>query len=136
MNQLLLDVLTNIGASCGTIILILIGSLILYGLKLLCKKMGIAIKDTDYDAILAIVKQVIRYFDQTYVDSIKKANGSLTKEQQKDIKEKALNMVKELLTTEQVQYLLKKYELDDIDKIIDVLIESSISEVRKEEKIN
>ena len=54
----------------------------------------------------------------------------------KDIKEKALNMVKELLTTEQVQYLLKKYELDDIDKIIDVLIESSISEVRKEEKIN
>lgn len=126
--------LTPILESIFTIITIVIGAFLVYGVKMLCKKIGISITDSDYDEIIDIVKQVIKYLDQKYVSAIKtnSSDGTLTEYQQKLIKEKATSIISKLLTSKQIDLLMKKYNLDDLNNIIDLLIESNIAEVRKE----
>ena len=126
--------LSPILQSVGTIITIIIGAFLVYGVKLLCKKLGLNITESDYDEIINIVKQVIKYLDQKYVSAIKtnSENGTLTEYQQKLIKEKATSIIIKLLTSEQVDFLMEKYKLDDLNDIIDLLIESNIAEARKE----
>lgn len=126
--------LTPVLQSIVTIIIIVIGAFLVYGVKMLCKKIGININASDYDEIIDIVKQVIKYIDQKYVSAIKtnSSDGTLTEYQQKLIKEKATSIISKLLTSKQIDLLMKKYNLDDLNNIIDLLIESNIAEVRKE----
>ena len=132
--DMFLEGLKTVLESCGSLIIILVGAFAVFGLRMLCKKLGIELKDTDYETIISIVKQVIKYLDQIYTDAIKKnsKDGKLTDQQKDIIKGKALEMLRRMLTAEQVQYLLDKYHLSDIDEILDLLIESTIVDARKD----
>lgn len=132
--DMFLSGLRTVLESCGSLIIVVVGAFVVYGLRLLCKKIGIDLKDTDYNAIIAIVKQVIKYLDQKYVDTIKKnsPDNTLTEQQQSLIKNQAGELVKKLLSSEQIQLLLSKYNLSEIDDVIDILIESNLAEARNE----
>lgn len=131
-----LAVLQEVLASMGSIILFIIGALVIIGIKLLCKKIGINIDSESMNNIIFNIQQVINYLNQKYVDQIKDTspNGKLTEYQQKLIKEKAYEMLETILTTEQIEYLLKKYNLTDIRDVLDLLIESNIQELKLSNK--
>lgn len=126
------DILTVLSTSASTIVLAIGAAILIYGFKVICSKLGISLNDTAMTEILAIVTQVIKYFDQKFVDTIKKnsENGTLTEYQKNIIKEKATDMIISILNSEQMDFLLKKYNMEDIDDVLDILIESTIKDTR------
>ena len=126
------EVLTIISSTAITVIASIGAALLIYGVKILCSKFGITISSATMSDILSIVSQVIKYLDQKYVDTIKNnsSNGTLTEYQKQMIKEKSLIMLKSILNSEQVEFLLKKYNMEDIDDVLDILVESSIKDSR------
>ena len=82
--------------------------------------------------IISIVSQVIKYLDQKFVDTIKKnsSDGTLTEYQKEMVKSKCVNMLKSLLNSNQIDFLLKKYNMEEIDDVLDILIESTINDIR------
>lgn len=133
------DVFTTILTTGGLIVLIVIAAFSIKGIKLLCLKLGINIDDATMKGIISIVSSAIKYLDQKFVDTIKKnsEDGTLTTQQQELIKDKCIDLVRSMLTSDQVEYLLNKYKMDDLDDIIGVLIESNIKDARsgKEDSI-
>ena len=128
--EYLLNIVYTILYSCGTIILLFIGGGIVVGIKYLCKKLGIEITDKQFSRIITIIKQVISYIDQVFVDTIKKNSGTLTDYQKELVMEAALDNAKALLSSDQIKLLLEKYQIDDVDTILKFLIESMIAETR------
>ena len=129
-----LDLLREICASFGSIIILIIGAFLVYGLKLLCNKIGIDLDDKEFDGIIKIIKSVIKILDERYVDNIKKnsSDGTLTEKQVSEIHNIAINLTMNLLSSKQVEYLLEKYNVTDLDDIILELIDSNIKETRNE----
>ena len=126
------EILTIVSTSASTVILIIGAAFLIYGFKLLCSKLGISLNTTTMTEIIAIVTQVIKYIDQKFVDTIKKnsSDGTLTEYQKNIIKDKAIDMLTSILNSEQVDFLLKKYNMNDIDDVLDILIESTIKDTR------
>ena len=125
----------SIFSSTASIVVLTVGAAgLIYGFKLICGKFGIVINDTAMVEIIGIVSQVIKYLDQKFVDTIKKnsLDGSLTEYQKEIIKDKSINMIKSILNSEQVNFLLEKYNMSDIDDVLDILIESTIKDTRSD----
>ena len=129
------EILSVLFTSASTIVLIIGATILIYGFKIMCNKLGISLNDAAMTEILAIVSQVIKYLDQKFVDTIKKnsENGTLTEYQKNIIKEKATDMVLNILNSEQIDLLLKKYNMEDIDDVLDILIESNIKDTRTDD---
>lgn len=132
------EVLSILSTTAVTVVLSVIAALIIYGFKLLCSKLGITINTSTMDEIVGIISQVIKYLDQKFVDTIKKnsPDGKLTEHQKYLIKTKSLEMVKSILSSEQVDFLLKKYNMENIDDVLDILIESNIKDSRSNSATN
>ena len=122
-------VCTSISA---TIIVTVAASFVLSGFKSIFTKFGISVDNDTMNGIINIVSQVIKYLDQKFVDTIKKnsSNGSLTEYQKELIKSKCVSMIKSILNSEQVAFLLKKYNMENVDDVLDILIESNIKDTR------
>lgn len=130
--ELAKEILGIIATTSGAVIICIIASFLIYGFNFICSKLGITINNSTMTEILAIVSQVIKYLDQKFVDTIKtnSTDGKLTEYQQELVKTKCLDMIKAILNSEQVDFLLKKYNMDNIDDILDILIESNIKDSR------
>lgn len=76
-----------------------------------------------------IITDAVKYVSQTYVDSLKKA-GAFTKEAQVEAKEKCIERIKSLLSTEGRAYLTKIYK--NLDLYIDTKLEAAVSDNKKE----
>ena len=117
----------------GYIAIIIFSAFAIYGIELICKKLGINIDNEKHTQIINIIKYVINIIDERYVDIIKKnsLDGKLTDYQKELVHNKSIELVKELLTSEQIQYLIDKYKVEDIDELILQLIDANIKEARK-----
>ena len=126
------EILSIFSTTASTFILITGAALLIYSFKIICNKLGITINDTAMAEIIGIVSQVIKYLDQKFVDVIKKnsPDGTLTDYQKEIIKEKCVNMIKDILSSEQIELLIEKYNMNDIDMVLDILIESNIKDAR------
>ena len=126
------EILTILSTTASTTIFVIIAAFLVYGFKLLCNKLGITLNDSVMNEIIGIVSTVIKYFDQKFVDTIKKnsVDGTLTEYQKQMIKDKSVEMVKSILNSNQIDFLLQKYKMDDIDEVLDILIESNIKDSR------
>lgn len=76
-----------------------------------------------------IITDAVKYVSQTYVDSLKKA-GAFTKEAQVEAKEKCIERIKSLLSTEGRAYLTKIYK--NLDVYIDTKLEAAVGDNKKE----
>lgn len=76
-----------------------------------------------------IITDAVKYVSQTYVDSLKKA-GEFTKEAQVEAKEKCIERIKSLLSTEGRAYLTKIYK--NLDVYIDTKLEAAVGDNKKE----
>lgn len=76
-----------------------------------------------------IITDAVKYVSQTYVDSLKKA-GAFTKEAQVEAKEKCIERIKSLLSTEGRAYLTKIYK--NLDLYIDTKLEAAVSDNKRE----
>ena len=76
-----------------------------------------------------IITDAVKYVSQTYVDSLKKA-GAFTKEAQVEAKEKCIERIKSLLSTEGRAYLAKIYK--NLDIYIDTKLEAAVGDNKKE----
>ncbi len=76
-----------------------------------------------------IITDAVKYVSQTYVDSLKKA-GAFTKEAQVEAKEKCIERIRSLLSTEGRAYLTKIYK--NLDLYIDTKLEAAVSDNKKE----
>lgn len=81
------------------------------------------------DECQKIITDAVKYVSQTYVDSLKKA-GAFTKEAQVEAKEKCIERIKNLLSTEGRAYLTKIYK--NLDLYIDTKLEAAVSDNKKE----
>ena len=76
-----------------------------------------------------IITDAVKYVSQTYVDSLKKA-GAFTKEAQVEAKERCIERIKSLLSTEGRAYLTKIYK--NLDVYIDTKLEAAVGDNKKE----
>ncbi len=76
-----------------------------------------------------IITDAVKYVSQTYVDSLKKA-GAFNKEAQVEAKERCIERIKSLLSTEGRAYLTKIYK--NLDVYIDTKLEAAVSDNKKE----
>ena len=76
-----------------------------------------------------IITDAVKYVSQTYVDSLKKA-GTFTKEAQVEAKERCIERIKSLLSTEGRAYLTKIYK--NLDVYIDTKLEAAVGDNKKE----
>ena len=76
-----------------------------------------------------IITDAVKYVSQTYVDSLKKA-GTFTKEAQVEAKERCIERIKSLLSTEGRAYLTKIYK--NLDVYIDTKLEAAVGDNKRE----
>ena len=126
------EILSIFSSVAVTAIVSIVAALLIYGFKTLCNRFGININSETMSEIISIISQVIKYLDQKYVDTIKNnsVDGTLTEYQKQIIKEKSVTIIKTILNSDQIDFLLEKYNMEDIDDVLDILIESTIKDVR------
>ena len=126
------EVLLICSDTAVAVLLAVAAALLIYAFKSLCNKLGITINSATMTDIISIISQVVKYLDQKYVDTIKKnsSDGTLTDYQKQIVKDKSITIIKSILNSEQVDFLLKKYNMEEIDGVLDILIESTIKDVR------
>lgn len=76
-----------------------------------------------------IITDAVKYVSQTYVDSLKKA-GEFTKEAQVEAKERCIERIKSMLSTEGRAYLTKIYK--NLDVYIDTKLEAAVGDNKRE----
>lgn len=76
-----------------------------------------------------IITDAVKYVSQTYVDSLKKA-GAFTKEAQVEAKERCIERIKSMLSTEGRAYLTKIYK--NLDVYIDTKLEAAVGDNKRE----
>ena len=128
------EILTIFSTTAGTVMIAIVAALLIYGFKVICNRFGINISNDNMTEIIGIVTQVIKYLDQKFVDTIKKNSptGSLTDHQKQIVKDKSIEMIIAMLDAKQIDFLLKKYKMEDINDVLDILIESTIKDTRME----
>ena len=128
------EILAIFSTTAGTVVIAIVAALLIYGFKVLCNRFGINISNDNMTEIIGIVTQVIKYLDQKFVDTIKKNSptGSLTDHQKQIVKDKSIEMIIAMLDAKQIDFLLKKYKMEYIDDVLDILIESTIKDTRLE----
>lgn len=126
------EIIAVFSSTASTVVIAIIAALAIYGFKVLCNRFGLTISSDNMTEIIAIVTQVIKYLDQKFVDTIKKnsPSGTLTDYQKSIIKDKSIEMVKAILNSKQIEFLLEKYKMEEIDDVLDILIESTIKDTR------
>jgi hypothetical protein len=129
MNGILLNLFTQyVVPGLGTAIM----GLITYGSGLLISKINTKLKNDQVrqalDQLSKITKTVVTNLNQTLVADIKakSADGDLSPEDMKAIKAKAVNLIKASIQNEFLDLLTKSSI--DVDKLIDIEIESSVFE--------
>jgi hypothetical protein len=132
MNGILLNLFTQyVVPGLGTAIM----GLITYGSGLLISKLNTKLKNDQVrqalDQLSKITKSVVQNLNQTLVAGIKakSADGDLSPEDMREIKAKAINLIKAQMQTEFLELLAKN--TIDVDGLIDTEIESSVFELKK-----
>lgn len=71
-------------------------------------------------------EKVVRFLNQTIVDNLKKTNGSLTDAQKEQIHDDAIELLKDIISSDSMVVLLKTFNNDEfkIDQYLSVLIEN------------
>jgi hypothetical protein len=132
MNGILLNLFTQyVVPGLGTAIM----GLITYGSGLLISKLNTKLKNDQVrqalDQLSKITKSVVQNLNQTLVAGIKakSADGDLSPEDMREIKAKAINLIKAQMQTEFLELLAKN--TIDVDGLIDTEIEASVFESKK-----
>jgi len=131
MNGILLKLFTDyVVPGLGTAIM----GLITYGSGLLISKINTKLKNDQVKQALEqlskITKTVVADINQTVVSDIKSrtADGKLSSEDMREIKAKAVMMIKSQVQTEFLELLAKN--TIDVDALIDSMIEASVYELK------
>lgn len=129
-------VLWEILGILGSAILGILGIILIAAAKTWLNKLGISLSETSYNDIISIITNIIKALYQKYTKTIKdnSKDGKLTDQQAKLIREKAISLIKATLSLDQVKILLNKYNMDDIDKVLEIILESVLLDVKNDLK--
>lgn len=112
------------------VIVIFLGITAIYYIGKLASKTGLD-KDSKFmENILSIVKTVVTYANEEFVNVFKKynPNGKLSKEDGKRIYIMVRTILEEVFTDEQIQYIKTKF--GDLDKGLKYIIEATVAECK------
>ena len=126
----ILSLLQNVGLVILPVIIqlvvIAVGVLACFFIKKALTKAGISVDEKVFSQIQETINTIVRFANQKFVDNYKEANGNgkLTEEQQMYVFEYVKNITKQILSSDEVTCLVKKYT--DLDIALDYLIENSV----------
>ena len=126
----ILSVLQNVGLVISQVIIqlvvIMMGVLAYFFIKKALTEAGISVDEKVFSQIQETINTIVRFANQKFVDNYKEANGNgkLTEEQQMYVFEYVKNITKQILSSDEVTCLVKKYT--DLDIALDYLIENSV----------
>lgn len=130
MNEILSSISSYLGPIAIVIAEVAVAIIAFTGLaafKTWLKSKNISIDDSEtMYHVETTIANVVRYLNQTLVDKWKEnnADSKLTEEQIAEVQSKALELIKSLLTEEQLATLWKQY--GDPDTALPILIENSV----------
>lgn len=131
--EIFMPVFKEIAAALGSILILIVGAFAVHGARLLVTKLGINVSVQQYNEIENIILNVIKSYYQKYTIAIKQSSSDnkLTDYQAEMIKKRVIETVKLMLSAEQVQVLIKKYNMETVDDILDTLTESILLDINQ-----
>ena len=66
----IMEILRVIIESCGSLVIILIGGVVAWGIIYCLRKIGINVSTDEYTTIINIVKQVIKYLNPNFISKL------------------------------------------------------------------
>lgn len=136
MFDVIIPVLLEVLGVVGVVLLVIIGVIGIAAARIGLKKLGINMDDIAYNEIITIITNIIKALYQKYTKTIKdnSEDGKLTEYQANMIRKKAITIIKAMLSADQIDVLLVKYNMTDIDEVLDIVTHAVLLDVKNEVK--